>query len=33
MARQLIGRGYTTVYALKGGWIEWQGAGFPMEKK
>jgi 3-mercaptopyruvate sulfurtransferase SseA len=25
--------GYTRVYALKGGWKEWQDAGYPVEKK
>jgi len=25
--------GYTKVYALKGGWREWQRAGYPTEKK
>jgi len=25
--------GYTKVYALKGGWKEWQKAGYPTEKK
>jgi len=25
--------GYTKVYALKGGWREWDKAGYPTEKK
>lgn len=25
--------GYSRVYALKGGWNEWEAAGFPMQKK
>ncbi|RNC67372.1 MAG: hypothetical protein ED859_14900 [Desulfuromonadales bacterium] len=25
--------GYKKVYALKGGWKEWEAAGFPVEKK
>jgi len=25
--------GYTKVYALKGGWKEWDKAGYPTEKK
>jgi len=26
-------KGYTKVYALKGGWIEWAGAKYPTEPK
>jgi len=25
--------GYPSVYALKGGWIEWEKAKYPIEKK
>jgi len=25
--------GYTKVFALRGGWNEWNGAGYPVEKK
>jgi len=28
-----MGMGYTKVYALKGGWREWDKAGYPTEKK
>jgi len=33
MALNLMSRGYTKVYALKGGWYEWEGSGYPVEKK
>jgi rhodanese-related sulfurtransferase len=33
LARKFIGNGYTKVYALKGGWKEWQAAGYPTEPK
>jgi len=33
MVLNLISRGYTKVYALKGGWHEWEGSGYPVEKK
>ncbi len=33
MARKLMELGYGKVYALKGGWREWQNAGYPVEKK
>ena len=33
MARQLIDKGFTKVYALKGGWRGWAKAQFPTEKK
>jgi 3-mercaptopyruvate sulfurtransferase SseA len=26
-------KGYEKVYALKGGWKEWQASGFPIQKK
>jgi len=33
VALQLIKLGYSKVYALKGGWKEWQEAGYPTEEK
>jgi rhodanese-related sulfurtransferase len=33
VARKLIDMGYKTVYALKGGWNEWEKAGYPTEPK
>jgi len=33
VALQLIKMGYTKVFALKGGWDEWEKAGYPTEKK
>jgi rhodanese-related sulfurtransferase len=33
VAQQLMDMGYKKVYALKGGWGEWQKAAFPVEKK
>jgi rhodanese-related sulfurtransferase len=33
VASKLIEMGYTSVYALKGGWVEWEKAGYPIEKK
>jgi rhodanese-related sulfurtransferase len=33
VALQLMDKGYTKVYALKGGWKEWEKAKFPAEKK
>ncbi|HAK59187.1 MAG TPA: hypothetical protein DCO77_02225 [Nitrospiraceae bacterium] len=33
MAREIKELGYKTVYALKGGWNEWQASGYPMEEK
>jgi rhodanese-related sulfurtransferase len=33
VALQLIKMGYRKTYALKGGWWEWAGAGYPMERK
>jgi rhodanese-related sulfurtransferase len=33
VALQLMDKGYTKVYALKGGWKEWEKAKFPTEKK
>jgi len=29
----LMKKGFTTVYALKGGWYEWLNAGYPVEPK
>jgi len=29
----LIERGYKKVYALKGGWREWEASGYPIVKK
>jgi rhodanese-related sulfurtransferase len=33
VALQFKDKSYTKVFALKGGWKEWQKAGFPTEKK
>jgi rhodanese-related sulfurtransferase len=33
LALQFRDKGYTKVYALRGGWKEWQKAGFPTEKR
>jgi rhodanese-related sulfurtransferase len=33
VALTLMKQGFTKVYALKGGWKEWQDAGYPVEKK
>jgi rhodanese-related sulfurtransferase len=33
VALQMMEKGYTKVYALKGGWDEWVKAKFPTEKK
>lgn len=33
MARIFMENGYKKVYALKGGWPEWQAAGYPSEPK
>jgi len=33
VAAQFMAKGYSKVYALKGGWSEWQTANYPMEKK
>jgi rhodanese-related sulfurtransferase len=33
VAGKLIGRGFTKVYALKGGWNAWEKAGYPIEPK
>jgi rhodanese-related sulfurtransferase len=33
VALQLIKIGYTKVFALKGGWNEWEKAGYPTEVK
>ena len=29
----MIADGYAQVYALKGGWQAWEGAGYPVEEK
>jgi rhodanese-related sulfurtransferase len=33
VAQEFVKNGYTNVYALKGGWKEWEKAAFPTEKK
>jgi rhodanese-related sulfurtransferase len=33
VALQLIEMGFPRVYALKGGWSEWEKEKYPMEKK
>jgi 3-mercaptopyruvate sulfurtransferase SseA len=33
MERQFISMGYTKVFALKGGWDEWNKADYPVEPK
>ncbi|MBF0404556.1 MAG: hypothetical protein HQL00_11370 [Nitrospirae bacterium] len=33
MAQILLQMGYTKVYALKGGWNEWEKAQYPVESK
>ncbi|MCP3888550.1 MAG: hypothetical protein GY702_06710 [Desulfobulbaceae bacterium] len=33
MAQKLLAQGYKNVYALKGGWREWQRNKFPVEEK
>jgi rhodanese-related sulfurtransferase len=33
VALQLIGKGYKKVYALKGGWKDWESAKYPVETK
>jgi rhodanese-related sulfurtransferase len=33
VAQELKEQGFTKVYALKGGWKEWEKAGFPTEAK
>ncbi len=33
MASKFMEKGYTKVYALKGGWIEWAAAKYPTEPK
>ena len=33
VALTLMNMGYTRVYALKGGWHEWQDRGYPIEPK
>jgi len=29
----LMDKGFTKVYALKGGWHEWQSKGYPLQEK
>jgi len=33
VAQQLLDMGFPKVFALKGGWWEWEDAGYPMEPK
>jgi rhodanese-related sulfurtransferase len=33
VAQELIEKGYAKVYALKGGWRDWEKAGYPTEPK
>jgi 3-mercaptopyruvate sulfurtransferase SseA len=33
VAQELIKMGFPHVYALKGGWIQWEKAKYPIEKK
>jgi rhodanese-related sulfurtransferase len=33
VAHQFQDKGYAKSYALKGGWNDWLGAGYPTEKK
>jgi rhodanese-related sulfurtransferase len=33
VAQELIGMGFTHIYALKGGWNEWFKANYPTEEK
>jgi rhodanese-related sulfurtransferase len=33
VAQKFMDKGYTKVYALKGGWDEWEKANFPVESK
>jgi 3-mercaptopyruvate sulfurtransferase SseA len=33
VALKLMEMGYPRVSALKGGWIEWEKSGYPIEKK
>jgi len=33
VAQELIGMGFEQVWALKGGWVEWEKAGYPTEPK
>jgi len=33
VALPFIGKGYKKVYALKGGWAEWESAKYPVEPK
>jgi rhodanese-related sulfurtransferase len=33
VALKLMEMGYPRVYALKGGWLEWEQAKYPVEKK
>jgi rhodanese-related sulfurtransferase len=33
VAQELMGKGFTNVKALKGGWNEWVGSKYPLENK
>jgi 3-mercaptopyruvate sulfurtransferase SseA len=33
MALQFMAKGYKNVYALKGGWKDWEAAKYPVEPK
>lgn len=33
VAQEIIDMKYPNVYALKGGWVEWEKSGHPTEKK
>jgi rhodanese-related sulfurtransferase len=33
VAQELIDIGFKQVWALKGGWVEWEKAGYPTEPK
>ncbi len=33
VARKMKEKGYTRLYALKGGWTEWVAASYPVESK
>jgi rhodanese-related sulfurtransferase len=33
VAQEFVKNGYANVYALKGGWTEWEKANFPTENK
>jgi 3-mercaptopyruvate sulfurtransferase SseA len=33
VAQELVKMGFPQVWALKGGWVEWEKAGYPTEPK